>query len=225
MLSVVAAYGALSVVFLAMGFLLTKVALHGPVGRWDDHAEVWLAHHRTVVLNQVTRFTSWLADAPQILAVAVPASIVLAVKRRWHDLMIIAVGLPLELAVFLTVTFPVGRDRPAVHKLNAEPSTGSFPSGHITATIVLYCGIALILDRRIQAWAGRVVLWVIAVAMPLVVGFARAYRGMHHPTDVAAGAVLGVACLVVADRTAARAFPPVAEPGHTDEQSVVGAAA
>lgn len=225
LLSALAAYAAMTVVFLTIGFLLTKVVLHGSVGRWDEHAEVWLAHHRTVGLNQITRFASWMADAPQILAVAVPASVVLAIKRRWHDLLIIAIGLPLELAVFLSVTFPVGRDRPSVHKLNTEPSTGSFPSGHITATIVLYCGIALILDRRIQAWAGRVVLWVIAVAMPLVVGFARADRGMHHPTDVAAGAVLGIACLVLADRAAGRAFPLVQEADDVDESPMVRAAA
>jgi hypothetical protein len=38
----------------------------------------------------------------------------------------------------------------------------------------------------------------IAFALAALVGFARVYRGMHHLTDVLAGALLGVGALTVA---------------------------
>jgi undecaprenyl-diphosphatase len=37
----------------------------------------------------------------------------------------------------------------------------------------------------------------IAVVAPLIVGASRAYRGMHHPIDVAAGLLLGVATILI----------------------------
>ena len=64
----------------------------------------------------------------------------------------------------------------------------------------------------------RAVFAVVAVAAPLIVAASRAYRGMHHPIDVAAGLLLGITALVVAravltagvekiDRNADDSFP------------------
>ena len=38
----------------------------------------------------------------------------------------------------------------------------------------------------------------VAAVVVSMVGFARVYRGLHHPTDVLFGALLGLACLAVA---------------------------
>jgi membrane-associated phospholipid phosphatase len=51
----------------------------------------------------------------------------------------------------------------------------------------------------------RAVAWGPGVALPALIAFARVYRGMHHPTDVLAGAILGVLALV-AGVLAARTF-------------------
>jgi undecaprenyl-diphosphatase len=56
--------------------------------------------------------------------------------------------------------------------------------------------------------AARAAVWFVAVAIPLLVALSRMYRGMHHPTDVAAGALWGVGSILVAvmaARAAARA--------------------
>jgi undecaprenyl-diphosphatase len=50
----------------------------------------------------------------------------------------------------------------------------------------------------VRSRAVRVVVWLIAIAIPLLVALSRMYRGMHHPTDVTAGAIWGIGSILVA---------------------------
>ena len=83
-------------------------------------------------------------------------------------------------------------------KLGSEPSTSSFPSGHIAATVVLWGAIALLFfSASTYRWV-RVTAYTIVVVLACAVGTARVYRGMHHPSDVVFGGLMGVSALAVA---------------------------
>jgi len=43
----------------------------------------------------------------------------------------------------------------------------------------------------------RTFAWTLAAAMVAFVAASRTYRGMHHPLDVAGGAIVGVAAVLV----------------------------
>jgi undecaprenyl-diphosphatase len=79
--------------------------------------------------------------------------------------------------------------------LESLPVNASYPSGHTAAAIAVYGGLALLITSRISSLAPRVFIWLIAVAIPVYVAFARMYRGMHHPLDVLGGVVIGIAAL------------------------------
>ena len=101
-------------------------------------------------------------------------------------------------SAFLTANTIVPRERPAVLRLDSTPSTGSFPSGHVAASVALWCAIALVVNARVdQRWVSRFA-WIVAGGVALLVAFARAYRGMHHVTDVVCGLLLGILALVAA---------------------------
>jgi membrane-associated phospholipid phosphatase len=74
-------------------------------------------------------------------------------------------------------------------------AVASYPSGHTAASIAVYCGLALLLTSRIKNRAAQVAIWIIAVLIPVYVAFSRMYRGMHHPIDIAGGALIGIAAL------------------------------
>ena len=190
-------YVVLAVVMLGIGLLLTH-ALDGTVGAWDRHVSAHFAAHRTSDENQITKVATSLVNTLPAILIAVVVDAFLALRRRWREAAFLAIALFLEISVFLSVTFVVDRPRPAVPRLNATPSTGSFPSGHTAAATVLFIGIAVIVACCTRNTLARVVSALLGTAFAVTVGFARVYRGLHYPSDVFAGALLGLACLTIA---------------------------
>lgn len=67
-----------------------------------------------------------------------------------------------------------------------EPDPNSFPSGHTCAAFA-----AGMIWVRVLPWKwGRVLAVILAVCM----GLSRLYVGVHYPSDVVAGALVGSAC-------------------------------
>ena len=62
----------------------------------------------------------------------------------------------------------------------------------------MYVGIAMIVCKYVRNRVARSAAIVLAVLAPPAVGIARVYRGMHHPLDAGAGALIGTAALLVA---------------------------
>lgn len=67
---------------------------------------------------------------------------------------------------------PIGR-------LNAD---SSFPSSHMSSTLATLT-VSIYYYRR---------FWPFAAMFAIIMGFARIYNGMHYPSDVVAGVVLGI---------------------------------
>jgi membrane-associated phospholipid phosphatase len=191
-------YVALAVILVGLGALLVDVVLARGVGSWDDSVSQWLVDHRTAWLNHLTAGGTFIANTIPVIAVVVFASVGFLISRRWREPLFLISALVLEFVIFLTANKLIDRDRPNVPRLDSTPATASYPSGHIAATIVVWGGLAVIVIACTHRRAARVIALAVAVALAGLVAFARVYRGMHHLTDVVAGAVLGVCALAVA---------------------------
>jgi undecaprenyl-diphosphatase len=204
----VAGFAGLSLILIVLGELLARGPLLGGFRAWDQSVSAWFSTRRTSGWSSFSSYGSHLAETVPIIVGALVLEAVLILRRRWRDLWLVLVGLSVEITVFLTVNETVRRPRPPVHKLGIEPSTFSFPSGHIAATVVLYGSIALLISLTYRKRLLTAALWCVVALLALSVGFARVYRGMHHVSDVVAGALMGLACLgvaAVAARTSALA--------------------
>jgi undecaprenyl-diphosphatase len=191
---------AITAVFAAAGLLLTRTFRHSALLRYDQELAERMADNRTSGWNTVSWWGSMLAEtAPKIVVTSIIAIVFVRVWKRWLEAVVVAIALILEASVFLAVTLIVGRDRPSVEQLDESPIGSSFPSGH-TAAAVVYATIAVIVFWHTRNVLARVAVVALSTIVPLVVGWARMYRGMHHLTDTVAGAILGVVCLVVTVR-------------------------
>jgi membrane-associated phospholipid phosphatase len=73
-------------------------------------------------------------------------------------------------------------------KLSAADGYG-MPSGHAQLSLVVWIAIA---DRVKKTW-----FWVVAVSIVILISFSRIYLGVHFPTDVFAGLIVGGLLLVL----------------------------
>jgi undecaprenyl-diphosphatase len=195
---VLAGYVVMTALLVGLGLIVTKLLVDGPVGTWDASVNRWFVTQRTTTLNPVSSVGSAFGATLTIIGIALLASIALAIGRHWRELGFLVAVLTLEATVALTTSILIDRPRPNVPPMDAAPPTASFPSGHTAAAIVLYVSLALVITSFVRNANVRVLVWLLTVAIPIFVGVSRLYRGMHHPTDVIASAVIGAGALIFA---------------------------
>jgi membrane-associated phospholipid phosphatase len=183
---------------LAGWLLKTYVLPEQGIGHADEHVNVWLAAHRTGARTDLSFWLSGIGDILALPALVALGTIVALVLRKWRVAAFVLTAIVVEAATYRVVTLLIHRQRPDVHRLDDLPVNASYYSGHTAASVAVYCGLAILITSRIRSTALRVLCWVVAIAIPLLVALSRMYRGMHHPTDVGAGLLVGIGTLVVA---------------------------
>nr|WP_304693129.1 phosphatase PAP2 family protein [Microcella sp.] len=180
----VAAAAALWALMIGLGWLIATTL--EPVRDMDVAIIEGLVASRTDPLTFLAHIGDQIGNTPGIIAMAIIAAAAAhGVTRRWSPALVVVAAAAGETSIFLATQLAISRARPDVEQLAGEPATSSFPSGHVAATIATYGCIALL----VLAWsrsAVRVVAVTAAIALPLLVAWARMYQGMHFPSDVLA---------------------------------------
>lgn len=132
-------------------------------------------------------------DGTALTLIGIGIVVALVVRSAWWP----AAGCA---AVFLTTPFVVkavklivGRDRP-VPDLYTGVESFSFPSGHMTNSMVIYGGLAILAGRALQGGWRTAALAGLAMLI-ISIGASRVYLGAHWPSDVVAAMLLASAML------------------------------
>lgn len=181
---------------VGVGLLLT-----GPlksVGSSEESVNRDLAAGRTPTWNAVTMVWSHVGNTEYVIGVAVLVALFVWWRtKQWWYAVVPVLAISLQATIFVIATAIVGRPRPEVSHLDPAPPTSSYPSGHQGASTALYLSLVL-MASRITHPVLRTVVTVLCGIAPFLVGYARLYRGMHHPSDVALGAVNGILSALLA---------------------------
>lgn len=185
-------------IMVGLGLLLTHLLASRGVGSWDERVNTWFVARRTPLLNTMTSYLTTVGSTLTVMAAALVSVVVLSLRRLWREVGVIVIALAVEVLVFLATTSIVNRPRPTVPRLDQSPPTSSFPSGHTAAAIALWVALAIVVTVHVRNAFARMLVWIVAIGLPILVGLSRIYRGMHHPTDVMAGVLLGAGAIVTA---------------------------
>ncbi|MDR6941194.1 phosphatase PAP2 family protein [Mucilaginibacter pocheonensis] len=158
--------------------------------RLDDRIMIDLQDHRTPEQTGVFLFLSRtnLYGDIGIPAGLLAGGIISNNKEMRQNSLYIASSTALSFGLTFLIKHIVKRPRPFVQNINIVPvyraGSTSFPSGHTSSSFAT----ATALSRAYPKW------YVIAPAYLWAgsVSYSRMYLGVHYPTDVAAGAALGV---------------------------------
>ena len=116
----------------------------------------------------------------------------LLLRRQWRTALFVAVAVVggLLLSLWLKVVF----DRPRPHIVGRTlVMTKSFPSGHAANAAVAYLTMAILVARLVRGRWIKLYLFALGLLVPVLVGVSRVFLGVHWPTDVLAGWLLGLA--------------------------------
>lgn len=161
------------------------------VHHWDTLAFLWLHVTKGFPYRKSVRLISRTGDGPVYL--------LLALAILWLDehngALFFAAGITayvLDVSLYLLLKNLIKRDRPAAkldfYEAWITPSDKfSFPSGHTAAAFVYACLVV----NFYPVFAPLAFIWAAAI------GASRVLLGVHYPSDILAGTLLGSSCALL----------------------------
>ncbi len=158
-----------------------------------------LSEHRTI---GTTHFMQGVSNSTTAISFAAPAGLFVASVIRHDSLMqqksfYVLESIAAGSAVAIVLKYVVNRPRPSTKDSLIIPASDmgspSFPSGHTSLAFATATSLSLAFPK----WYVIIPSYLWAAS----VGFSRMYLGVHYPTDVLAGAIIGsgsaVACRAI----------------------------
>ncbi|MFD7847615.1 phosphatase PAP2 family protein [Nocardia sp. NPDC059764] len=168
---------------------------HGPAGP-DATWLRWFIDHRTDTWTTVAKAISAAGGTTSVAVYSTLACLFLAWRRYWDRAVLVAVtSTGAGLIVFFGKLL-IGRDRPPVVDHLVTETNHSYPSGHALGSTVVI-GILVVVALPWLRPVARLVLTALAALFVLAVGLSRLYLGVHWPTDVLAGWLIGACWLTI----------------------------
>ena len=140
----------------------------------------------------VVKVVTDLGAFPTVAALVLATALVLALRRRFAELVALVAAAALIYTGVQLMKSGVDRPRPAGPLIDTAGS--SFPSGH-AAYSTLWIGAAVVAARVSPGLARKALLVGVGVAIAVAVGLSRIYLRSHYWSDVAGGWGLGAAVL------------------------------
>ncbi len=153
----------------------------------------WLHEHSTPLLTQMATELTYLGTGTVVLMIVAVAALFLWHTEHKHSarLLLAAVAGNILLNGVLKLVFH--RPRPSVFEWQTTAVSSSFPSGHAMSATVCYGTVAYLVIRLQKHHWSRLLTGTAAVILILLICATRLYLGVHYPSDVIAGMLVGLA--------------------------------
>lgn len=196
----------LTVLFIALAVEITRT--HSFLATFDNWFEQALVTFRTPAATHLFTLLTELGSMPFVVSIiAISGISLVAARKYWAYLIGYALTICGSVLTGYLFKIYIARPRPnGIIPILIETS-GSFPSGHATISIALYGFLAYLLYVLFPT--KRTLIITGTVLLVLTIGFSRLYLGVHFPTDVLAGYMLGSIWLILGVVTVKKVAPKI----------------
>jgi len=172
---------------------LGDIVRQGRTQEFDTAVLRWIgARHTpffTTVMNEVTPLGTGVVV---LMVVGVTAAFLWGTEHK-HSARLLLAATAGSILLNNVLKLYFDRPRPEVFERLTHAASSSFPSGHAMSATVVYGTVGYLLARlHKRAWS-RALTLLFAVTMIVLICFTRLYLGVHYPSDVLAGIIIGLA--------------------------------
>lgn len=191
------------VVLALVAIVLTDAVVHHrALAELDGPFRDWVIDHRTGFWTEVMVNASRFGSTPSLIVIALAAGAWLAWRGRKADSLLVVGGSAGAFLLVPVLKVVIERPRPALSDHVVLVQSWSYPSGHSLNSIAVLGLLTVLAVRERPGAVRRTLLAVLGVFLVVVVGFSRVYLGVHWPSDVLAGWLIGVLWLTICFTTA-----------------------
>jgi undecaprenyl-diphosphatase len=194
------AIGAAAVVVvlgLATIVLTNAVVHHRALTGLDGPFRDWVIGHRTGFVTEVMVGASRFGSTPSLVVITLAVAAWLAWRGRKGDSLLVVGGALGAFALGPVLKAVVERPRPALADHVVFVNSWSYPSGHSLNSMVVLGLLTVLAVRERPGPVRRTALAVLGTLLVALIGFSRVYLGVHWPSDVLAGWLVGIVWLTI----------------------------
>lgn len=213
-------------------WLFAELAEHvmaGGTQAFDEAALRWVSAHHSRVLDDAMLEITALGTGSVVMMIVCISGLFLTLTRHKYSALLLIVATVGGMLLDTMLKLQFDRPRPHIFTWGTQATMSSFPSGHAMSATIVYSTVAYLAARlQKRRWA-RWLTFLFAAAIILLISVSRIYLGVHYPSDVLGGAIVGLswaafcmATLEAIQRFSERQAPEIAkdeEPAPSLEKS------
>jgi undecaprenyl-diphosphatase len=165
----------------------------GATQTFDENVMRWMGAHRIEWIERsLLEITALGTGLVVMMIVLISALFLIATQHRFSAfLLLVASAGGIVLNAVLKSSFD--RPRPQLFEWLTVPSSSSFPSGHAMSSAIVYFTVAYLIARLEKRRWMRTLTIISSLLLVLLISVSRLYLGVHYPSDVLAGMIIGLA--------------------------------
>jgi undecaprenyl-diphosphatase len=165
----------------------------------------YIEQHHSPLLDNVMIDITFLGTGLVVMMIVAVSGMFLWLTKHKHSALLLFVATAGGILLNGLLKAGFDRPRPQVFEWGQHTVSSSFPSGHAMSAATVYMTVAYLAARLQRRHISRVLTLIAALIVIILIAISRLYLGVHYPTDVAAGVIIGIAwaalCMAMLEAT------------------------
>jgi undecaprenyl-diphosphatase len=181
-------------IFLTFGFAkIAGTVVEGDTAGFDNAAMRFMGEHQSPMISRAMVEVTMLGTGIVVAMIIGVSALFLWLYDYKNSATLLLVTTLGGLLLNYVLKLGFDRPRPQFFEWGTHAMTSSFPSGHAMSAAIVYPTVAYLAARVQKTHGARIATMLTAAVLVLLVSFSRVYLGVHYPSDVIAGVVVGLA--------------------------------